>query len=152
MIHFNNWSKCYKKVKVIIIETRKKRWANKELCSSFRLSHICSNFTNYVFTFGFIKYELSESRNIIDSHVFKIKIPELFLLYSKINMSLRLDVASIISKPNIIACIWKHECYWILRCVDHPLRWWINYSMLKQHNWSSLCIIINRSWGYSMKF
>ena len=73
------------------------------------MANISCKFSNLILTLGLFKNKVDHCRNIVDTHLLKVKLPELFLFWVESSVNLRVVVASIISKPNIIASPGKDE-------------------------------------------
>lgn len=73
------------------------------------MANISCKLSNLILTLGLFKNKVDHCRNIVDTHLLKVKLPELFLFWVESSVNLRVVIASIISKPNIIASLGKDE-------------------------------------------
>ena len=84
------------------------------------MANISCKFSNLILTLGLFKNKVDHCRNIVDTHLLKVKLPELFLFWVESSVNLRVVVASIISKPNIIASLGQNKAQTIVVRVHYP--------------------------------
>jgi len=97
-----------------------------------------------------IKYKINESRSIINTHFLPRENPEVKIILTSRNMSLRVNITTAITKPDIITTTCKNESIGLLRRVLYPIHMGSINTMLKENSrlrWISGLSLLNSTWN-----
>ena len=101
----SDWSKRDKQANLFLVELRDQGATRKELGSPLEVANIRINLLGA----SRLENELNVRRLIVEAHIFEVEVPELLLLRRQCRMLARVDVASVVSEPNVIASSGKLE-------------------------------------------
>jgi hypothetical protein len=132
--------KCDEKVNVLFEVIWDHSLSNEELRSSLRVTNICINLLNLSVLFD----EIDKSRLIIDTHLFEIKVPKLFLGRVHADVSHGIFGSTIIAHPHIISSPYKLESDGLIRAIDDPGNTGVGDTVLQHHNRSFATFVVVR--------
>jgi len=121
-----NRCECNKVFNFLFEVIRLKTGSSEHLSCSLRMTNV----GNFLLP-GLFCNEINLSWLIIDSHLLPVKIPILFLFFTKSCVCIRVVSTSVVSHPNIKASSRKLESWCKIWRINDPLNRAIFYSMLK---------------------
>ena len=86
-----------------------------------------------LFLFGMAQDVINFCWQIVDAHLFLIKVPEFLVLGCVVDMLHRVIVAPVVAHPDVMALSREHESQGLVRRVDDPQHSTIPRAMLHQN-------------------
>lgn len=111
-----NGSQSRIKLELAGVIVRKHGCSDEELSCSLGVTNVG---IDLILT-GVVQYVLDLGRNIVESHLLLIEVPELLILGCQVDVTLREFITSVVAKPHIISSFCKHEARGSGRVIDDP--------------------------------